>query len=726
MKYKIHQGDALTVLKTMPDESVQTCITSPPYWGLRDYGISGQLGLESTPEEFVANMVEVFREVKRVLRDDGTVWLNLGDSYNSQPAGNKTPSGFSQTRPSRKKHGVGPETVDLPKKNTNLKPKDLIGIPWRVAFALQADGWYLRSDIIWCLSGGTKVYARTQKGDMPTTLKDLYRLKPETVKLWNGNKWTQLKGMSKSPRRGDEIEIVLRSGERISCTPNHKWPTDSGLKQASELKKGDVIDRCFLPDIQNIYNEPQYIPSEIGWFVGTYLAEGSRDTSGTIQIASHKKETSRFAKLYNLAKAYHCTCRKHDTSENGMTICMDGKILNAIIDTYIAGKTAKNKHLSNACWQRNNHFLKSLLMGYLKGDGHWEEKNKRWRIGFTRNYNLESDLRTLCARLGANLTCNVSKSYIGKQKYDSFRGEIRFEHSAKGHWNQKNKGEIIEIRKARARYFYDIGVEDEPHLFALASGILTHNSKPNPMPESVTDRPTKAHEYIFLLTKKAKYYYDADAIREAVNGKTATKGSFHNHKDDLQVGQRIKEKYNNPSGRNKRTVWTVPTQPMPQAHFATFPEKLIKPCVLAGTSEKGCCPECGNPWVRVVEKTKYNPPSALKGERFVDESRGDKNRKLSGSEYNKQVQSKTTGWKPTCICNVAYPDTVLASDDLAYIPHNPVPCTVLDPFMGAATTGVVALENNRQFIGIELNKKYVKEIAEPRLRNIKHQQSLFD
>lgn len=116
-------GDCLASLRLMTDRSVHCCVTSPPYFGLRDYGVDGQIGREPTPDEFVASLVSVFREVRRVLRDDGTLWLNLGDSYARPPA----------------KGGSGP----------GLKPKDLIGIPWRVAFALQADGWYLRQDIIW-------------------------------------------------------------------------------------------------------------------------------------------------------------------------------------------------------------------------------------------------------------------------------------------------------------------------------------------------------------------------------------------------------------------------------------------------------------------------------------------------------------------------------------------------------------------------------------------------
>jgi len=136
---KIIQGDSLEVLKTLESESVDCLITSPPYWGLRDYGVEGQLGLEKTPEEYVAKLVEIFREAKRVLKKEGTFWLNLGDSY----AGNCS-------RTSSERAGYGAEREGIYTKTGNgLKSKDLVGIPWRVAFALQADGWYLRQDIIW-------------------------------------------------------------------------------------------------------------------------------------------------------------------------------------------------------------------------------------------------------------------------------------------------------------------------------------------------------------------------------------------------------------------------------------------------------------------------------------------------------------------------------------------------------------------------------------------------
>ena len=156
MTVKILQGDCREVLRTLPDESVHCVVTSPPYFGLRDYGVAGQIGLEPSPSAFVEEMVSVFSEVRRILRADGTLWLNLGDSYSSSPPGTKRPgaSGSSTL------NGIGSETYRATldagtgtkrdtSKLTGFKPKDLLGIPWRVAFALQVDGWYLRQDIIW-------------------------------------------------------------------------------------------------------------------------------------------------------------------------------------------------------------------------------------------------------------------------------------------------------------------------------------------------------------------------------------------------------------------------------------------------------------------------------------------------------------------------------------------------------------------------------------------------
>jgi DNA modification methylase len=141
MSVRILNCDVLEGLAQLADESVHCVVTSPPYWGLRDYGVDGQIGLEATPAAFVARMVEVFREVRRVLRKDGTCWMNLGDSYLNAKG---QAGGVDPKQPARR-HGLRPQDVSI----AGIKRKDLIGVPWRVAFALQADGWRLRQDIIW-------------------------------------------------------------------------------------------------------------------------------------------------------------------------------------------------------------------------------------------------------------------------------------------------------------------------------------------------------------------------------------------------------------------------------------------------------------------------------------------------------------------------------------------------------------------------------------------------
>jgi len=147
----ILRGDVREMLGQLADCSIQACVTSPPYWGLRDYGHDGQIGLEQTPDEYVAAMVAVFREVRRVLKDDGVLWLNLGDSYNGSGKGACADGVVRLTDKSKKqKTSNGTHQGTFTKTIIDgLKPKDLVGIPWRVAFALQADGWWLRQDIIW-------------------------------------------------------------------------------------------------------------------------------------------------------------------------------------------------------------------------------------------------------------------------------------------------------------------------------------------------------------------------------------------------------------------------------------------------------------------------------------------------------------------------------------------------------------------------------------------------
>jgi DNA modification methylase len=571
----IEFGDCRETMRRWAQQGVkaQMCVTSPPYFGLRSYLPDSspdkpmEIGLEETPEQYIARMVEVFRCVRDVLADDGTLWLNIGDSYASNPASggsqsSKMTGGEHKRTPSERKY----------QRPDGLKPKDLIGIPWMLAFALRADGWYLRQDIIWCLSGGAWVYARTQKGDMPVMVKDLVRLDPSTVKLWNGEKWTQVLGWGPSNDTSQRIELVLRSGERIGCTGGHLWPTQRGNVAARDLEVGDTIQTCRLPEPSSTY-----LTDGLLWLIGLYLAEGSR-SGDKIQLSLHGDEKPWAPLIDIAAEQVGATLSYHD-DRNGLNVRLyGGRVLAAVLDEYIGGKTAIDKHLTTKAWMLPDDALRLIAQGYLHGDGH--DDGSRIRLGFCRNYALERDLRTLAARLGATLTLNpCTANYQGGSK-PAFRGEWRWERS--GHCNEKDRGEIVEIRASRARQFWDIAVEDDPHLFALASGVLTHNCKPNPMPESVRDRCTKAHEYVFLLSKGPRYFFDAEAMKEPAVCDRMRGPALH--RDTVSTnGNGGLSRREPQETRNRRSVWTVATRPYKGAHFATFPPALIEPCILAGS-----------------------------------------------------------------------------------------------------------------------------------------------
>jgi DNA modification methylase len=263
----------------------------------------------------------------------------------------------------------------------------------------------------------------------------------------------------------------------------------------------------------------------------------------------------------------------------------------------------------------------------------------------------------------------------------------------------------------------------------LRCDIIWH--KPNPMPESVTDRPTKSHEYLFLLSKAKTYYYDADAIREpaeygrrsAVGWRRADAASPHNTKITPENYERVTVSGADPSaGRNKRSVWTVATKPYKPAHFATFPPALIEPCVLAGTSEKGCCPECGAPWEREVEsdysggsdRTSDGGPPRDDGPLARVRADGS-----SCSQFDKarmgESQRRTICWHPTCD-HFDVDGQYFREDGSVLRSVDVVPCTVLDPFAGSGTTGEVAIKHNRSAVLIELSAEYA-ELIETRLNN---------
>ena len=730
---QLYQADARAL--PLPDKSVHMVVTSPPYHGLRRYGLgewqggdadcshekerehevslrtstisyaknSGHaeepwsnntcglcgavntpdgIGLEPTLGEWVDNIVAVMQEVKRVLRDDGTVFLNLGDSYSSGSGGLKDWAGSSNPV----------KGVESRQPYKELPPKNLVGQPWRVAFALQEDGWILRSAIVWhkCLSGGTRVYAKTQKGAMPMTIRELSRLDPSTVQLWTGAKWSQMRAISEV-YPDESLELRFRTGQSVGCTPEHRWPTTNGITEARYLKAGDVIQTTTLPDTQHSVVS---VPIKVAYVIGLYMAEGSRGKRGRqIQFSLHSKEDDLTKRIQDVANFYDAPCTVHDY-ENSRHVNIHSRIVEGILDTYLVGNTSKGKHLSSAAWRMSNDWLRALVEGYLAGDGHYDEPQDRWTLGFTANESWANDLRTLAARLGASVHLRWAdhlNTTTGKT-HKGFRGDWRFDSTQRA----MPDGQIVSIQKSKGRRFYNITI-DEPHVFALASGVLTHNS--NPMPESVTDRPTSAYEMIFLLAKQPKYFYDGESLRADALPRWG-RHSAEKYKTIKGVSDTGIHSggYERPTTSNARNVWQIPTQGRSDSHFATFPDELPRRCILAGTSEKGVCAKCGSQWVRQTEHEYVKDP---RHGGIVGRRDGDDDNSWGGNEtpsLRKVVE--TLGWEPTCDCNAAT-----------------VPATILDVFVGSGTTCAVAQSLGRRSVGIDLSPSYL-DIAVKRISKV--------
>jgi DNA modification methylase len=228
-----------------------------------------------------------------------------------------------------------------------------------------------------------------------------------------------------------------------------------------------------------------------------------------------------------------------------------------------------------------------------------------------------------------------------------------------------------------------------------------------PMPESVTDRPTSATEMIFLLSRQPQYFYDAEAVREPQTGNThpqrerrrpkadgAQVGTKNNHSFNVAIGKYVEV----PGGRNLRNAWVLSPEPLSEPHYAAFPSEIPRRAILAGTSEAGCCPACGAPWVRVVKRVKGAAEAAGRPKHLQSAA---STLSLSGNGSQAWAErgstAETTGWRPSCSCDAG----------------PPVPCTALDPFCGSGTTWLVANELGRRFVGIELSPTYI-EIAKRR------------
>lgn len=455
MDYKIYNCNATDLEEYVERGSVDLIVTSPPYDTLRSYGGIGDGWNELTFKEIACNL-------SLILKEGGVLVWVVNDKTEG---GSETGSAFKQA----------------------LYFKEL--------------GLKLNDTMIWCLSGGSKLYVKTQNGVSVSYIKDIVRLDPSTVELWDGNKWVKVAAFRENVMAKKKIRIQLRSGENIYCTKEHRWVLQNGDEVlTSELKPGDVLKTCTLPDCGE--HNPLILTKDVLWLLGLYLAEGSH-SEDTIQISLCSDEIGWIDRIESAVKSLGGTIT-HSVKGNTLNVRCYSKVFNAVLSQYLSGKTAKDKHLASICWTLSNDNLTEIVKGYLDGDGHYDEKNDRWRLGFTENQYLENDLRTLAARLGAKITLLRKGARIKGilKEYPSLTGEWKWRQSS--HHNEKSRSEILSITEEQMRpdeHMWDIEVDSDEHLFSLASGVLTHNCKTNPMPQVKQPRYSQDFEYMFVFSK---------------------------------------------------------------------------------------------------------------------------------------------------------------------------------------------------------------------------------
>jgi DNA modification methylase len=537
----IFNGDCIEILPTLEANSIQCVVTSPPYYGLRDYGCKGQIGLESTPGEYVEKLVSVFREVRRVLRPDGCVFLNLGDSYFGSGKG-QTADGCSDPKQPKLNGMKLPVYSSLTSSHKNaILRENLTGEEcYEVTMGIRR---YMPE--LW-----ESCWRETMQGTMPEMLRQ---------EIQNG-KSREVEGITKEVLLQRPAEIPHQNKETLG---NEEAGSDRANGEQVRLLRGNGED----------------VPLS-----GSYQGEREEGLS----------ETGRPSRCLEKGDGGRITERQIPAS---------------LLELQFGIRFIR--------------FLSSLKLDI-------SDIPQPLKIYFR----VESGLKP--------------KDLVG------IPWRVAFALQADGWY--------------------------------LRQDIIW--AKPNPMPESVKDRCCKSHEYIFLLTKSAKYFYDAEAVKEPATFAGKNRGVSKNVSVTgiSDFGGNIQY-----ADRNKRSVWTINTRSFKEAHFATFPPEIPTICIKAGTSEKGCCPECGIPWERVMEKVgqvkqKWGHTDAPDCRPGNENGTGDK-----GLRDGMVNVKETTGWRPTCTHSL-----------------EPIPCTVLDPFAGAGTTGMIAEKLDRKFIGIELNPEYAK------------------
>lgn len=532
-------GDCRDVLPTLDTCSVQCCVTSPPYFALRDYGVDGQIGLEQSPDAYVAEMVAVFREVRRVLRDDGTLWLNLGDCYNSI-GHKKSGSGYGSTGLAG---GKAQEHTPLRRENTmpGLKHKDLMFIPIRVAMALQADGWWVRSDIIW---------------HKPNPM-------PESVQ---GSHFSR-------------HLVTIADYERLS-----------GLPYVDERAGDDWAgDMPSLSEIESPRSKaPLSAKSE-----GHSYSQGSRGTSRregkaspVFGVGTGQEEQGN---LRSHAEGQGYARQDDPEIQNNRAGKTDGCGTSSGDEGQSAEDRAKASRQRSVCCDRKDGREEAPRLCEAEGGdcaGHALHSGNVARVGSPPQEPMSLLQEETCADIGSR-NSGQQRRQARCDEHSSCVPDMQFKEK------QSDRPSLLVGCPG-----CDKCVQHHGYTFHLSAG-----------------RPTSAHEHVFLLTKRASYFYDADAIKEPLrpssysrlsqdveaqtgseraNGGAKTNGTmkavrFGGNKgggEHGSAGRRASgNEWEGKDTANARNVWTIPTQGYQGAHFATMAPALAERCIKAGTRQ---------------------------------------------------------------------------------------------------------------------------------------------
>jgi DNA modification methylase len=741
---KIYQGDALEVLKTFPDECINCCVTSPPYWALRDYGVEGQLGLEPDFNEYINKLCDIFDEVKRVLRNDGTLWVNMGDTY----GGSGNSSGHKENTKNCERKTIKYGASKGNQKSTKGLEKSLCNIPARFSIEMQNRGWILRNVIIWCLDKDTRFFVKDNSVFKKICISDMKEGMFVPTQNMNGDfVWVKVKNVFNNGQK-ECIKIRTKTGREVICSKEHKFVVKKSTTIGGRFRKIKVVDAEKLELNDYLYvNEEMPLTDlpygnkgdyEDGFIIGFFLAEGSyiKNKVGNyknnkfseysirrwghnplsiknvgVQFSCGKTDIERgyinFLKKYNIKEYHYGNCV--------YIYSRDKQLLN-MISSFIDGEYADKKHLTNLAFNKSLKFIEGILDGFLAGDGSYDKKNDRNRSSICINKNLIEDIQLLCRILGYQFrvsfhsndfkgVCDFSIRKKTKQKRifgcitdriekiecvgkrDVFDIEIEpIYYGGKGN-NQFKKEQLPSMEKRKNKY---------NNLYFLSNGIWTHNCKPNCMPSSVKDRFTVDFEYVYFFVKNKKYWFEQQIENKGSICERKRKSAFRlqneNNSDKIIT-----------NGRNKRAVWSVTTKPYKEAHFATYPKELIEPMIKAGCPEF-VCNKCGFAKKKIIEKI-GDTADKTKGNYAIEMERIGNLQKSRASGFHNKIEIKEKGYT-SCNCNEKFSGGI-----------------VLDPFFGSGTTGLVALEQNKKFIGIELNNKYI-EIANKRLNPVLNQTKL--